>query len=175
MATQEGPTRAHGAADTAVEIDGAKSKINVSDVAEAEALTKVGVMTEAEETSKHGAVGTAAEAAAAGEQSETGEEDAGAAAAVKEEGTTTTAGMDDAEMNTDVKESNLSEINGGTTSADVGTIDRAQPLTSVGAELLVERQEPLKAGIKRFKGVQEHPAGKKLPLAHQTIASSRGS
>ena len=74
----------------------------------------------------------------------------------------TTAGGEDSEMHTDVKEISPSKIDRGTTSADVGTLDRAQPSTGVETELLVERQEPLKAGNKGFEDVKEHTTSKEV-------------
>ena len=62
-------------------------------------------------------------------------------------------------MHTDVNENSDSTINGGTNGADVGVIDKAQASTSVGAEMPVERQEPLKAGNTEFEDAQEHAAG----------------
>ena len=93
------------------------------------------------------------------EQSEKGETDAGAAAKITEKVMMTTAGKDGAELHTDEKESSATAINGDMNNADVETIHRDQPLTSVGAEMQVKRQEPMTAGNKGYEDVQEYTAG----------------
>ena len=148
----DGVTNKTGEAD-------AKSRIDESDDVKTDAFRKIGLATEIGATRATAAAETTSEAA--GGQSETGEADAEAAAAVKEEVMMTTAGVEDSEIHTDVKESSASNINRCTTNTDIWTLHRAQPSTGVEAELLVERHELL-AGNKEFENEKEHATSKEV-------------